>query len=631
MVSAKAFSIALCCGVFGRQAYAGPVALNDATLDALDTASRGYFDRRATPAEDGIKLLPVREDDLFPQLRKRAANDLSRLDLRKNVTMIYQSGQTPENQQYYSKVTVQQPDADHPLILMEKFDTLTKSVICNDQDRKITLTFNDQAAMDYAIKAWDWINQDDKDYFYLIANHKDCGPDEERAPYKIDGVKYTKESLTAVLTSTQSVDWAEAAKNFDLNLASTVSAKTKSARRRSIAKRGFWSWVIDAVDMLTQNTIGRIFDLSSLDLEHETDEIVLSAKVGDENNRISLFSDGLRTGQDKRFEVACVGCYLSGGFGIKGALKIRNGLPREVLFMANPKDIKGKLEIEVVTRGKIPVISVSEPIAPEIPITPFVIPGFARVGPAIVVKVKGDVEVQLVANMSIGISMNVPNEAGIVTDFISPEKSAVFGWDKVSFDPFQRINHLGLGKVEGSVAFAPELSFGVSLLNSKIKFDVAMEILLPKLALTGQAGFKDGGFCDEDKSTNYGAQIESGIGIEFWAKAGFTEGLGILTKVLSGEWNLGEALGLGEIKKTFFTKCYPIKGAVEQLEGVDKAKRAKHRRASLDAPRSRKASKTITLPPQSVIKATGPTAPIILSADKITVTTPPAPTATGMA
>ena len=69
------------------------------------------------------------------------------------------------------------------IVLMERFDSLTKSVDCKGDDGTMSLTFDSQAAFDYAKKVWGFINQSEEQKFLLIANHEGCGPDDERQPY----------------------------------------------------------------------------------------------------------------------------------------------------------------------------------------------------------------------------------------------------------------------------------------------------------------------------------------------------------------------------------------------------------------------------------------------------------------
>ena len=57
------------------------------------------------------------------------------------------------------------------LVLMERFDSLTSSVDCNDNDGKMSLTFKSQDAFNQALQEWNYVNQNDEGKFLLIANH----------------------------------------------------------------------------------------------------------------------------------------------------------------------------------------------------------------------------------------------------------------------------------------------------------------------------------------------------------------------------------------------------------------------------------------------------------------------------
>ena len=69
------------------------------------------------------------------------------------------------------------------IVLMERFEGLTESVDCKGDDGTMSLTFNSQAAFQYALQTWEFINESAEKKFLLIANHNGCGPDDERQPY----------------------------------------------------------------------------------------------------------------------------------------------------------------------------------------------------------------------------------------------------------------------------------------------------------------------------------------------------------------------------------------------------------------------------------------------------------------
>lgn len=69
------------------------------------------------------------------------------------------------------------------IVMLEKFDGYTKSVDCNGDDGLLSLTFKSKEVFRYAVKTWNYINAALETKFLLIANHKGCGPDDERQPY----------------------------------------------------------------------------------------------------------------------------------------------------------------------------------------------------------------------------------------------------------------------------------------------------------------------------------------------------------------------------------------------------------------------------------------------------------------
>ncbi|KAF3100580.1 hypothetical protein TWF706_006135 [Orbilia oligospora] len=190
-------------------------------------------------SRQAARLLPVREGSLYPHLRKRDG-DLSVLHLRDSVVLHY--GGIIENERtHLANVTVQKPDPDHPLILLEDMDKLTESIKCTGD--KMALEFKDKTAMDYAMKQWDWVNEKTPDYFYLITfhQHEGCGEVSDRSSYKISAVAYDDSTLTTTLTR-EPASWDETAQLFQLQ----VSTLPAPERPSEIAKR-------QLADLIKQN------------------------------------------------------------------------------------------------------------------------------------------------------------------------------------------------------------------------------------------------------------------------------------------------------------------------------------------------------------------------------------------
>ncbi|KAK6510083.1 hypothetical protein TWF481_004796 [Arthrobotrys musiformis] len=241
MVSGSLFLFALSSSL-GLGVYADPMI----NLGNVPIVQSVQAQRRAQrEVRGGVKLLPVREVDLFPHLRKRD-NDLSVLHLRDSLT--YHYGGIIEGQRtHIANVTVKKPDPDHPLILLEDIDTLTKSITCSGD--KMKLEFKDENAMNYAIKQWDWVNEKTPDYFYLITfhQHEGCGQDDDRTSYRVSAVSYDKSTLVTTLTR-ERASWDETAQKFQLEL-STLEVPPKDIEKResNIQKRSLGTLGLAAV------------------------------------------------------------------------------------------------------------------------------------------------------------------------------------------------------------------------------------------------------------------------------------------------------------------------------------------------------------------------------------------------
>lgn len=83
-----------------------------------------------------------------------------------------------------ANMTLHAPDGLE-IVLMERFESLTKKVDCNGDDGILSLTFKSKDAFDQALTKWSFINEGDDKNFLLIANHAGCGPDDERQPYQL--------------------------------------------------------------------------------------------------------------------------------------------------------------------------------------------------------------------------------------------------------------------------------------------------------------------------------------------------------------------------------------------------------------------------------------------------------------
>ncbi|EWC44159.1 hypothetical protein DRE_06984 [Drechslerella stenobrocha 248] len=507
MVSSSFISYAVSFGLLGLQAFASPLVdpkqitpLKPISEDDLLAGSIPVSELQkrsiAESMKNALEMLPIEEDELLPSHLRKRSTDLSRLDLKQDVKMIY-AAISSESQIYMANMTLHQPDADHPLILMERFDGLLQDVACGSSD--IKLTFNGLDAMDYAIKAWDWVNEDEEDHFFLITKHEGCSRDSQRTPFKIDKVKYDRKSFSAVLTTTE-IAWEQLASDFDISLGSANMPNRLHGREiksSDITKTGFFDSI---------STFGG------------DKTVYWDLTIGDVNGgRTSILSDVFH--QWKRVEVSCVNCYLSGGLEITGYIKVEQWNLKKLMLGAKPKNLKGRLELEVVIRSALPDPGIQfDQSLFEAGIPGISIPGIFTLGPSIQYQVGMMLSTAGFGNFSVGVATMVPNEASILANILDFSQSSAKGFENTVLKPIFKLNDMTV--MANAFAYAqPVVAFGVKVLT-KFGVEAALELKLPYINVDIATGYNKNGYCPDDKQRRVsGAKSTSGANIDLWLKA----------------------------------------------------------------------------------------------------------------
>ncbi|KAK6540429.1 hypothetical protein TWF694_009224 [Orbilia ellipsospora] len=190
------------------------------TLAVFGSQVHSYTEAAAGPI---IKVAPIRREYLYPHLARRSPEDVTGFDLKHQVKLTW--AQVHDGQRVVFDMDLSKPDPEHPLLALEDLDDLTKSITCRQPE--IELEFRHEKALRYAINKWDWINEKESDYFYLIANHDGCGPDAERHPYKVVKVHYDFTELRAILT-TEEVTWRDVAGNHKMSFSTRPHSQEQS-------------------------------------------------------------------------------------------------------------------------------------------------------------------------------------------------------------------------------------------------------------------------------------------------------------------------------------------------------------------------------------------------------------------
>ena len=185
------------------------------------------------------------------------------------------------------------------MILLEEFDDLTRAVDCKGDDGLMSLTFKDQAAFDYALKTWSYINKKEESKFLVIANHEGCGPDDQRQPYlfvqnrsmpfvvsntadlvyRISNIKEDVSTFTTYLTA-QPAPWSDVAGTYDMDFGKAIPF----TRPNQLQSRGLWGDITGAVSGAVSDVKSGVDDVVNgaktvaSDIESGADNVINGAK-----------------------------------------------------------------------------------------------------------------------------------------------------------------------------------------------------------------------------------------------------------------------------------------------------------------------------------------------------------------
>jgi hypothetical protein len=112
-------------------------------------------------------------------------------------------------------------DNEH-VISLERFSYMLKSVNCSET---IKLAFKSNETFQYAIHAWNWTNEEEKNNLIMIANYAGCGEEQVRQPYYVYHIDFDISNFTAYLYANKTT-WEEAAHTFHLDFGQIGSSNS---------------------------------------------------------------------------------------------------------------------------------------------------------------------------------------------------------------------------------------------------------------------------------------------------------------------------------------------------------------------------------------------------------------------
>ncbi|KAF3910869.1 hypothetical protein ABW20_dc0106690 [Dactylellina cionopaga] len=373
--------------------------------------------------------------------------------------------------------------------------------------------------MDGAIKSWDWINQSQEDYFYLITHHEHegCGPELERASHKVVAVKY--DGLTSKLT-TEPVSWDETAKNFAVTIGTPGH---NSNFKRDNALIDTWIPILKTILKATSPVYAAVDAAGDLAIDVAAGLVPkiagqgISLDTGSTLNGKMLLNDWSKAGTgDEAIQVTCKTCGLTGEINFSGNAQVQDGKLVALSLGASPKNLGVNFELGIKAQIKA-AREVSFEAIPEIPLTPAYIPWVITFGPSLNIKPGMEVKAVLMAEFDTGFKATIPDTAQATLDFVSPDNSQVSGWipNVTPIFQFEKFE----AQADLQLFIMPSLNIGVSVAGRTAKVEGYIGL---KPSITGSVvfGTDAAGFCKDKTQGTDGIKLTGHMDFDLMLHAG---------------------------------------------------------------------------------------------------------------
>ncbi|KAI4116400.1 MAG: hypothetical protein LQ338_007720 [Usnochroma carphineum] len=344
------------------------------------------------------------------------------------------------------------------MVMMERFEPLTSTVDCNDDDGTMSLTFKSQEAFKHALDTWSFINQAQEKQFLLIANHDGCGPQDERQPYLITQIREDQDKLTTFLTA-QKAPWSDIAGTYDLNFGRAIRSQRASRRR------GLFSRITHIASDTGDSILHRRADLIK--------SITFPVNVGTPGVATDIVSTS-------SFRLSCIDCYVAGSFQITGHLSVKSFKLQDFTLSGSPQGLAAKLELETkitASDSPTPLQSTKELFSAPIPDAGISVPGIFSLGAVVSYDIGVSSTFAGSASMTFGLSASLPDTAALVADVQNPSASSATGFDSGHLEHNFNLTALSAGFTVAAFSQA-KLSFGIDI-TTVGHLDVALALKLP--------------------------------------------------------------------------------------------------------------------------------------------------------
>ncbi|EPS38500.1 hypothetical protein H072_7741 [Dactylellina haptotyla CBS 200.50] len=486
------------------------------------TGESGIHRKRASTTgwmiPDGYQeMTAVTEEELVPHRMRKRADDPSRLDPQKHIDLVFKSMPKEGSASLLAKIKAQ-PNKDHPIVALDHFKSLLKSHTLFEKPNTINLEFQNNDQVTYAMKAWDWVNKNSADYFFMVVQVPVPGK-KELVRTKLHNVTNVEvHNLETKLTAVE-LPW-ESLGELDITVGS-AQAPGSPNHARDLNKR------------FTLNP--------SLPVD------VSFGKPGKEISLHHIDTGSEDTIAEGEFDVKCINCYTTGIVELAARFRTEWSKIKEASISVKTKKLAAVMDVEASF-----ALRSAETFRHEIvsfPIGLISVWGIFNFGPKIGIEAYQKYDAKGRVAVGAKLDVKVPESEAIV-DFSNLKKSSVSGFKDTTFEWDAAIKDSD-AKVQGTAAIITKVGVSIDLLDSGVASDV--EFWLPKVEYTIAGGLKTGGWCPNHKDVRGGVngKVNAGFQVKFIG----LEGSGILKDDIPKQ-NWEPEWGIQSLKVVDF--CRPI-------------------------------------------------------------------------
>ncbi|EEQ89743.1 GPI anchored protein [Blastomyces dermatitidis ER-3] len=394
--------------------------------------------------------------------------DVSAALLRRETSYDFLEGRSssapsaPDGSVFTASVVVR---SQKPILTLEDIESDLVDVSCSTTE--IELHFASIDALDRVAKEIEQLTD-----FVVVSSHLNCNEADQRAPHMVTKVTILRDRKIIIL-SKMSSSWKDAFSMVEVSFARRSSAQVLERRNINLKKRQ----VDPPTETAQPSSTKRDFPVvppaaTSAPAESKED---IEVKVIDQVIMPPEFP-GSSLFIPQGVTLKCKNCTVAGSVDLsQGSFRLEDPIDNPVELVTDVIRYFEHGEIQIDVENLFAHIELSTKLdlaenglqfsvpLPEIPITPFMIPGIVAFGPIFKPEIEMSLTLTEPLEFDYGFNVSVPNDARFTIDIGDLNNSTTQGFDRTKFSslPYQAQVPTGF---EFNISFRPEVLLGVNSL-----------------------------------------------------------------------------------------------------------------------------------------------------------------------